>query len=660
MSLLRTLGLATIAGSITAHHFLTRTEEKHLKRKYNKGVNLGWVPPTRETTLARCTNKVYDMVIVGGGSVGGGCALDAASRGYSVLVLEKEDFSSGTSSKSTKLIHGGIRYLEKAIKELDYKQLSLVVEGLRERKSFLSTAPYLTNEVGILLPIKCRYLVPYFWLGTKVYDWLSGGYGIQKSFFIGKQAIKSVFPAINTTKLAGGMIYFDGQMNDSRMNAMLVETSVYHGADALNYAEVTNIVKNNGKITGVSFSDKETGKTFTVHSRGVVNATGAYSDTIRTIDTPGTKKIIAPSIGAHLVMDSGYTGKFGLLNPSTKNGSVLFVLPWNGISIAGSTDTATSTIDGPVATKKDVRYIIEEMAEFIDRSIKPKAANILSAWAGVRPLAMDPAASTGNSQALVRSHLIETSSSGLVTIAGGKWTSFREMAEEAVTHSARVFGLAERMCVTKWIKLIGSHGYSKTLPMALSRKFGVPGDVASHLASAYGDRAWKVCMHAGGNHQRIHPAHPYLMAEVSYTIENEHVRKVSDFLGRRTRFAFMDVRGAHSSIGPLVQEFAAHMKWTPMRMEEEKKEALAYADTMGYSLLRNMEKDEQKFNGFSRELKNLCSSPNECNTQKATNLVSKYFGSKGKHAFGSFARGRNTLPASEILGSILPVASILN
>ncbi|KAI5193348.1 glycerol-3-phosphate dehydrogenase [Nematocida minor] len=669
MSFLRGLCLTTLAGAVILQQKLAKDDEKKHARKYNRNIPISWAPPSRERTLSRIKDKKYDIVIIGGGSVGAGCMLDAATRGYSVLLLEKNDFASGTSSKSTKLIHGGIRYLEKAIKELDYKQLSLVVEGLRERKSFLNLAPYLTREVGILLPIRHKLTVPYFWMGTKVYDFLSGRLGIQKSYFIGKEEVRKVLSSIDYKKIAGGMVYFDGQMDDSRVNTMLVETGIYYGGSAINYAEVTNFIKKENKsadgtkenssdrIVGVSFKDTETGIEHTVQCKGVINATGPYSDTIRRMDVPNKPKIIVPSIGVHLVMPGAYTGKLGMLNPSTKNGSVLFLIPWKGVSIAGTTDREMKSMEMPKATEKDVKYIVREMGEFIEGQIAPKAKNILSAWAGIRPLTRDTVESA-DCTSIVRSHLIDRSETGLVTVSGGKWTSYREIAEEAIDASAKFFSLPNRPCVTKYVRLIGSHQYERNLAAKISREFKVSEDIAAHLVSTYGDRAHKVCVYANGKYDRIDPRYPYIKAEIPYSIDHEHARKVSDYIGRRSMFAYLNVRHAHSSVPAVLKEFAAHMKWSKVKQKSEEKEAYEYLDTMGYGLLKRMEEREVVFDDFKSKLLNQCKN-SICEYSSAKRIIEKTFGQGAGSSFNGRFKKDSHLPMRDVIDIIKTHFNIL-
>ncbi|KAI5187527.1 glycerol-3-phosphate dehydrogenase [Nematocida homosporus] len=668
-TLLRTLGFTGIAAATVAHCVFLRQESVRRRRLFASGPPLSWRPPTRDVTLARAAAHKYDILVIGGGSAGAGCLLDAATRGYSALLLERTDFAAGTSSKSTKLIHGGIRYLEKAFRDLDVRQLSLVLEGLRERKTFLGLAPYLTREVPILLPVTSRLMLPYFWLGTKAYDWLSGIYGISRSYWVPADKAAYMLPALNVKNLAGAMVYFDGQMNDARVNAMLVTTAAYYGADALNYAEVVSLTKEKGRTTGAVFKDIETGKTVKVRARVVINATGPWCDSIREMDSSRALPIMAPSSGTHLVLDAAYAGSAGLLNPRTPNGSVLFLLPWLGRALVGTTDRPVSTPEAPPVAA-DVAYLVKEMGAYLDPRVKPRAANILSIWTGVRPLARDPAA--GQSKDIVRSHLVHAADSGLVTLAGGKWTSFREMAEEAVDLAAIVAGLPPKPCVTRDVRLIGTHRLGTPgnrdpiqtsvgpvdatmiglFSARIARAFGLPADISKHLVRAYGDRAWKVCLIAGGNLKRIESGHPYLLAEVEYAINHEYARTIADFLGRRSMFAYSDVRAAAKAVNTVAHEFKRVLGWSKARMAEEKAAAMKYLNTMGLELLRQMEAAECEMTKFEQGLKRIAKGHKICSTQKAANLAKQLFGESERDAVLAIARGRTEIATTELLKTI--------
>lgn len=622
------LGLIGVTVAAVIYQRRAAAERKRLVELYARKIPLGWMPPSRAKALAALESKRFDLLVIGGGSVGAGCALDAATRGLSVALVEKGDFASGASSKSTKLIHGGIRYLEKAVKNLDVRQLGLVREGLRERKTFLTIAPYLTREVGIILPIFSRILVPYFYIGTKFYDYMAGGYKIRKSSYISSEEVSRYFPHFLRNDLAGAMLYYDGQMDDARVNTMLVETAVCHGAEAANYLEVKGLVKKRGRTVGARVEDKEGGRQFDILAKGVINATGPCTDSVLRMDDPQMKKIMAPSTGVHVVLNSTYTPHLGLINPSTDDGRVLFILPWHGVTIAGTTDTPAASIEHPMPRKEDVSFIVGQVNKFLMSDVRPAAKNILSVWAGVRPLVTDPASK--NTESLVRSHLIHTSRSKLMTVAGGKWTSYREMAEQAISEAVRVFGLRGTPCVTRDVPLLGSRGYTQTLSPMLSRKFGLPADVSEHLASTYGDRAWKVCEYlkgagAAAGASRILPGHPYLLGEISYCIDHEHVRTIPDFVGRRIRLAFQDVRGAHACLKKVAAEFKAALNWSHLQTARELKRAAEYLDSMGYTLLAKMEEresEESRIRGDLEKVKN--PSTEACRSQDISKVLGRH------------------------------------
>ncbi|KAI5135481.1 glycerol-3-phosphate dehydrogenase [Nematocida ausubeli] len=620
MSILRSTFGTMLAGAVIVDRILTVHERNKHKERYSKSIPLSWMPPSRSALLKKIKPS-YDIVIIGGGSVGAGCFLDAVTRGYSVLLLEKNDFSSGTSSKSTKLIHGGIRYLETALKQLSYKHLFLVVEGLKERKTFLSLAPYLTRSVPIILPISSKLTIPYYWFGAKMYDWLSIGHAIAPSSFLPFSKIKTLLPGVANTGISGGMVFYDGQMDDARFNSMLIATGTHYGGSALNYCKVAQLNKSEGKITGVSFTDTETGKEYTVEARSVINATGPNSDKLRQNDRPDTPTMMAPSTGVHVILQ-GYVNGMGIIHPKTHNGSVMFMLPWHKSVILGTTDTPGFF---KMAREKDLLYLAEEMRDLIRPEVYPGVKNIMSAWSGVRPLAVDRSAS--DSTSAVRAHVVEVSPAGLVTVTGGKWTSYRAMAEEAVSTAAKVGGLPGRECVTKHVRVIGSHSYDKSLGLQIAKKEGISSDIAEHLADAYGDRAWKVCAYANGVYTRIDPRHPYITAEVLYTIDHENVRNISDYLGRRSFFAYFDVRAAHAAVPGLAKIFSKRFGWSAKKERSALQEAYYYLDTMGYSLLRKMERQEKEFLVFSGKLGQVCVNK-VCDGKSVRDLVQKVFKEK--------------------------------
>ncbi|KAJ1793554.1 mitochondrial glycerol-3-phosphate dehydrogenase, partial [Coemansia sp. RSA 2399] len=477
-----------------------------------------WTPPKRQEMIndlkgldrdgadtKTAQEREYDLLVIGGGATGAGCTLDAATRGLKVAMVERDDFASGTSSKSTKLVHGGVRYLQKAIMGLDYEQWKMVREALHERKTFLNIAPYLSNELPILLPVYTWWQLPYFWVGCKMYDLLAGKQGISGSYIMGRSKTLESFPMLRAENLVGSMVYFDGQHNDARMNSALAVTAAAHGAVVANHVEVTSLIKEKdaetGKesVRGAMMRDNETGEEWAVKAKGVINATGPFSDAILKMDDPSMPDIVAPSSGVHLVLPSYFSPKnMGMLDPATTDGRVVFFLPWEGGVVAGTTDTLCQVEANPKPTEKEIEWILSEIRRFLSPDVKIRRGDVLAAWSGIRPLVRDPKAT--NTKDLVRNHMIHMSDSGLITIAGGKWTTYREMAKETVDKAIDAFTLSpSRDCQTESVRLIGSHAWSDTMFIKLVQNFGVDLEVAKHLSHNYGDRAWAVC--ALGDHK---------------------------------------------------------------------------------------------------------------------------------------------------------------
>lgn len=334
----------------------------------------------------------YDLLIIGGGATGTGIALDAVTRGLKVALVERDDFSSGTSSKSTKLVHGGVRYLEKAFWNLDYSQYELVREALRERKNFLYTAPHLSSWLPILLPLQKWWQAPYFWAGTKMYDLLAGGEGNPSSYYLSKSRAIEAFPLLKKDNLVGALVYYDGQHNDSRMNMALATTAALYGATTVNHLEVTSLEKDsNGRLCGARLHDRLSDRNdpsgedsnLIVRAKGIINATGPFADAINQMDEPQQKDIVAPSLGVHVVLPGHLSPKkMGLLDPSTSDGRLLFFLPWQGKTLAGTTDTPCSISKNPVPTEKDIDWILNEVKGYLSPDVNLQRSDVLSVWAG--------------------------------------------------------------------------------------------------------------------------------------------------------------------------------------------------------------------------------------------------------------------------------------
>lgn len=561
----------------------------------------------------------YDLLVIGAGATGSGIALDAATRGLKVAIVERDDFSSGTSSKSTKLVHGGVRYLEKAVWELDYNQYKLVKEALRERKYFLNTAPHLSSWLPIMVPVQKWWQAPYFWAGTKFYDFLAGAEGIESSYFLPKSKAIDAFPMLRKDNLVGAMVYYDGAHNDSRMNVSLAMTAALYGGTVVNHMQVTGLTKDaSGKLNGAQLKDVITERNgqepeqITVRAKGIINATGPFTDSIRKMDDQEVEEIVAPSAGVHVILPGYYSpSDMGLIDPSTSDGRVIFFLPWQGNTIAGTTDQPTEITPQPQPSEHDINWILSEVRGYLAPDINVERSDVLAAWSGIRPLVRDP--KVKSSQALVRNHLISVSPSGLLTCAGGKWTTYRQMAEEAVDEAVEVFGLKPRSvdespdisgvggsglvadgavldgsCQTHQVRLIGAHGFSKTLFINLIQHFGLETDVAQHLTQSYGDRAWQVAALSSPTNarfpvrgNRISPLYPFVDGEIRYAVRHEYAQTAVDVIARRTRLAFLNAEAALEALPSVIDLMGDELQWDHNRKAVEWKDSVQFLSSMG-------------------------------------------------------------------------------
>lgn len=514
-------------------------------------MHLGVLGMGREDKWAEAQSTVYDVIVIGAGATGTGIALDAANRGMSVLLLEARDFASGTSSRSTKLLHGGVRYLEKAVMQLDWKQYQLVQEGLHERAAAMEMAPQLSHPQAIVTPLYQWWEVPYYWMGLKAYDWIAGRDALEPSRYVSKEEACRLFPHLRQEGLKGAVLYYDGQFDDARMAVLLACAAEEQGATVLNYAEAEALIKENGHIQGVQVRDLRSGERAPVHGSCVVNATGPEADQLRQLDQPTAEKLLAPSVGTHIVVDHAICpGETGLLVPHTSDGRVLFLLPWEGSTLVGTTDIAAEPTRDPHASEEEVNYLLDHINQYLD--LRLKRSDVRASWAGLRPLVRDK--THPDPEALLRSHLIEVSESGLLTVAGGKWTSFRGMAEDAVDKIAALHPGPWTACQSRQLKLPGADGYYVGLADVLHRRFDLETDCAQHLAHAYGTRAEELLQ--AGSKERLHPRYPYVKAEVDYVLKNEMACTAEDVLFRRLRLGFLD-EAAADAVLPWVEERVA-------------------------------------------------------------------------------------------------------
>ncbi len=477
----------------------------------------------------------WDMVIIGGGATGVGVALDAASRGYDVLLLEQSDFGKGTSSRSTKLVHGGVRYLEQG-------NISLVMEALKERGLLRQNAPHLVRDLGFVVPNYDWWEAPFYGLGLKVYNLLAGKYGFGSSQILSREETLERLPTIKTEGLRGGVVYYDGQFDDARLLINLVATAAEQGATLLNYAPVKAVTRgDDGFLDGVVATDLEGGGEFAASAQVVINATGAFCDGIRELADPGAAPLVAPSQGIHLVFDRSYLpGASAIMVPHTSDGRVMFAIPWHEHTLVGTTDTSIpSALLEPLPQEAEIEFILSTAARYLHKA--PTRRDILSAFAGIRPLVRSGDAR--GTAALSRDHTIHIDPSGLLTITGGKWTTYRNMAEDCVNQAATLARLPEKPCVTAHLNIHGFHKHAD--------KFGALAVYGSD-APAIQDlmRSEEILG------ERLHPALSYCGAEVLWAVRLEMARTVEDVLARRTRALFLNA-GAALEMAPRVAELMA-------------------------------------------------------------------------------------------------------
>nr|WKN36431.1 glycerol-3-phosphate dehydrogenase/oxidase [Tunicatimonas sp. TK19036] len=478
--------------------------------------------------------SVWDIIVIGGGATGLGTALEAASRGYSTLLLEQADFAKGTSSRSTKLAHGGVRYLQQG-------DVSLVIEALHERGLMMQNAPHLVHNQAFVIPTYDWWGGPFYTVGMKVYDMLAGKLGLGPSKSLTKEETLEHIPTVEQEGLRGGVIYYDGQFDDARLAVNLAQTCADAGGTIINYMKVTGLLKTNDMVTGVVAEDLESGKSYQINGRSVVNATGVFVDNIIQMDDKEAKQVVQPSQGVHLVLDKSFLpGNSAIMVPKTEDGRVLFAVPWNNKVVVGTTDTPVKGVSlEPRALEEEVQFILHHAAQYLTKD--PERKDVLSVFAGLRPLVRTEA---GKSTAQIsRSHSIIISVSGLVTITGGKWTTYRKMGEDAVDKAALIAGLDDRECKTKDLRI---HGWLKHVDLDDSLFYYGSDAIAIR----------KMIERKPELGELLHPDLPIVQAQVIWAAKSEMARTVEDFLARRTRALLLNAR-ASMEMAPKVAELMA-------------------------------------------------------------------------------------------------------
>jgi glycerol-3-phosphate dehydrogenase len=468
------------------------------------------------------TNAAFDICIIGGGATGLGTALDAASRGLKVALFEQYDFAKGTSSKSTKLVHGGVRYLQQG-------NIKLVMEALRERGLLLKNAPHLVHNQKFIVPNYKWWEKPYYGMGLKIYDWMAGKLGLGSSQTLSKEETLQLIPALDPDGLNGGIIYHDGQFDDARLAISIAQTAAAQGAIVLNYFPVTGLLKMQKKICGVWVKDSLTGKEYELKSKAVINATGVFTDLLMKMDDPKHESIINPSQGIHLVVDKEFLlSDTAIMIPRTDDGRVLFAVPWHNKVVLGTTDTPVDKIaEEPVPQEQEVDFILSHIGRYLTKD--PQRNDIKSMFAGLRPLVKGKSRKTA---ALSRDHLIQVADSGLITITGGKWTTYRKMAEDVVDIAIEKYGLENKPSITANMKLAGHDQ-----PVAPAEINGLQEN--------------------------------QLKLQVNQSLENEMCQTVEDFLARRTRQLLLDANAAIKIAPSVAQLMGENLKKDEIWIKEQ-------------------------------------------------------------------------------------------
>lgn len=518
-------------------------------------------------TGIRERREPWDILVIGGGATGVGIAVDAASRGYSVLLLEREDFGKGTSSRSTKLVHGGVRYLEQG-------NISLVMEALKERGILLENAPHLVHDLPFIVPNYSWWETPFYGIGLKIYDLLAGKYGFGRSRILSLEETLERLPNIRQDGLRGGVIYHDGQFDDARLLIALMTTAAEYGATVLNYAPVVELLRGvDGFINGAVVLDRESNQRFTVQAKVVINATGMFTDEIRRLADPDASAMLAPSQGIHLVFDRSFlSGESAIMVPHTPDGRVLFAIPWHGHTLVGTTDTP---IDGPsyepAPFDHEIQFILDTAAQYLSRP--PQRSDILSVFVGIRPLVKAAGSDASKTSALSRDHTIHIDASGLLTIVGGKWTTYRHMAEDAVNHAMTLGLLKEAPCITRTLRI---HGYQLKASAASIA-------IDSDPLAVYGSDAVLIRELAAEDPSLAEPLDPALScigAQVVWAARNEMARTVDDVLARRTRALLLNadaaVRMAPRAARILARELGHDETWAAEQVAQFRQLAAQY------------------------------------------------------------------------------------
>ena len=521
----------------------------------------------RKDALAAATKQSFDICVIGGGATGAGCALDGQLRGLRTVLLDAGDFASAASSASTKLVHGGVRYLEQAVKSLNLDEYRMVKSALRERQYMLANAPHLAHPSHFLVPVYSWSKALYYLAGMKMYDAVAGKSNLFPSSFLSREETLRRMPGLNGTGLRGAVAYSDGQFDDARYDLALVETFVDAGGTALNYARVTDFARDaNEKLVAANVRDAISGEELAVRARKFVNATGTGADKVRALANTQLPARMRPSKGVHLLFPAdAFPGSDALLVPHTEDGRVIFAVPWQERLLVGTTDDEVTPATRMVVQKDEAAYLIRQLNPYLRTPLR--LGQTVSGLAGLRPLVAAPGET--ETSKLIRDHEVELdSTSGLVSILGGKWTTHRLMAQDTIDAVQRELGTPPSASLTRQQPLAGSQGYEVNFASKLEREYALPADVARHLAGKFGTCALKIVELLRENpdwNRRVAAGAPAIQAELVYSIRFEMAETIEDLLARRSGVQMYGWREALAA-APMAGELLAREKgWAPSR-----------------------------------------------------------------------------------------------
>jgi glycerol-3-phosphate dehydrogenase len=525
----------------------------------------------RVASFERIAEKAFDLCVIGGGATGAGCALDAQLRGLRTVLLESKDFGSGASTASTKLVHGGVRYLEQAVKKLDISEYRMVKAALTERVRMLRHAPHLAHATEFLVPVFSWAEAAYYRIGMKMYDAIAGKNNLVSSGFLSRKDALVRMPMLRGDGLYGVVSYSDGQFDDARYDISLVATFVEAGGEALNHAGVVRFEKDaSGKLTSAMVRDGVTGAEFVVKARTFVNATGPASDVVRQLALPDAKRRLRPSKGVHILFpldDSG--SQDALLVPKTEDGRVIFAVPWQGRLLVGTTDDEATPETKMVVLREEVEYLLRQVNPYLAKPLRLE--NVVSGYSGLRPLVA--ATDEEGTKELIRDHEVEVeNTTGLISILGGKWTTYRLMAEDTINAVQRRMGGKVTPTLTKNYPLVGAQGYERQYWRTLVQQYSVTEATAKHLARKYGTRSEYVLKLAQTDHllgEPIVAGLPYLRAEVVYCIRNEMAQTIEDILARRLGMQLYDWRASLRAAPVVADLLARDLNWSSVTKEQD-------------------------------------------------------------------------------------------